>query len=210
MNETSENPNPSQNLLTSTPKADIKKPIRVGFDLDGVLFFNPLRVVRRPIEIFKKYILRKDTMNFYIPKTKAEKLMWKIVHMSSLTPARGWENIRKLTQEGLIEPYLITARFACLKNDFGRCKMRIKADEYFAGTFHNDKDEQPHLFKERMVRELGIEYFVEDNWNIVDHLSKNTSTKVLWISNIADNDIKFDERFSDLEKAIKRLSELVS
>lgn len=210
MNETSDNPKPLHDPPIPKFSKATRQPVPVGFDLDGVLFFNPLRVVRRPIELFKKYILRKDTMSFYIPKTKIEQLMWKVVHMSSLTPAKGWETIRELKELGIIEPYLITARFECLKNDFRRCKNRIKADEYFAGTFHNEKNEQPHLFKERMVRELGIKYFVEDNWNIVDHLTKSTDAKVLWISNIADQDIQFKERFSDLEKAIKRLSELAS
>ncbi|MFO0704281.1 MAG: hypothetical protein U0525_06230 [Patescibacteria group bacterium] len=187
----------------------VKLPIRVGFDLDGVLFFNPLRVVRKPIELVKRHILKKNTMQFYIPKSRAEKLMWKIVHMSSLKPAKGYELIRELKEKGIIEPYIITARFACLANDFKRCVKRLKGNEYFAGTFYNEQDEQPHLFKERMVKKLGLDFFVEDNWNIVDHLRKNTNTKVLWISNAMDQDIAFDERHPDLESAVQKLAKLI-
>lgn len=205
MHEARENHSNPKPMSSPQPR----RPVRVGFDLDGVLFFNPLRVVRRPIELVKKHILKKNTVDFYIPKSSLEKLIWKIAHMSSIRPASGWQKIRELTEAGLIEPYLITARFECLKNDFARCKSRISADDYFAGTHHNSKDEQPHLFKERMVKELDIQYFVEDNWNIVNHLSKNTNTKVIWISNVVDQDIQFEERVFDLSSAMKRLSELV-
>ncbi len=183
----------------------LNTPIRVGFDLDGVLFYNPLRFVRKPIELVKKHILHKDTQKFYVPKTKIEKALWKLIHMSSVNPATGWEMIRKMKEDGLIEPYLITARFACLENDFIRCLDRIEANQYFAGTFHNAQDEQPHLFKERMIKSLGIEFFVEDNWNIVDHLNKNTDAKVLWISNFMDNDIEFSNRYNSLLEALQKL-----
>lgn len=183
--------------------------IKVGFDLDGVLFFNPLRIMRAPVELAKKHILHKDTVDFYIPKTPFEKLMWRAVHMSSLRPAAGWPRIRELSEMGLIEPYLITARFRCLKSDFERCVKTLGADQFFAGCFQNLDDEQPHLFKEKMVKKLGIEYYVEDNWNIVNHLSKNTNAKVLWITNAIDASIPYEPRFSNLTDALTQLEQSI-
>jgi hypothetical protein len=195
--------------MPAQTKHNKPKKIKVGFDLDGVLFFNPLRFVRAPIELAKKYILNKNTMSFYVPKTRAEELMWRAVHMSSLRPATGWARIRELSEQGLIEPYLITARFRCLKNDFNRCLRTINAESYFAGCYQNLDDEQPHLFKEKMVKQLGIEYYVEDNWNIVSHLSQNTEAKVLWITNIFDASIPYEPRFPSLASAIKQLEKLI-
>lgn len=195
---------PSQTQSSSDHK------VKVGFDLDGVLFFNPLRIVRKPIELLKKNILHKDTMNFYIPKSPLEKLMWRLVHMSSIRPASGWERIRELAKEGRIEPYLITARFKCLEKDFNRCLSSLHAPDYFVGCYQNSSDEQPHLFKEKMIKKLGIEYYIEDNWNIVSHLSTSTNAKVLWITNAFDASITYEPRFSTLKDAVSALEKMLA
>jgi hypothetical protein len=188
---------PSQTVKT-------RKPIKVGFDLDGVLFFNPLRFVRGPLDLIKKG----GTLQ-YIPKTRIEQALWRIIHMSSFTPAAGWQTIRALTKAGLIEPYVITARFKCLQKDFERCMEIVDAPDYFAGYYQNLQDEQPHIFKERMIKELGIEYYVEDNWNIVEYLTKTTSTQVLWVSNLFDANIEFERRFNSLAEALQEIEVIV-
>lgn len=180
------------------------KPIKVGFDLDGVLFFNPLRFVRGPLDLIKKGATLE-----YIPKTRIEQYLWRIIHMSSFTPASGWQRIRELSDAGLIEPYVITARFQCLQKDFERCMQIVNARDYFAGCYQNLQDEQPHKYKERMIKELGIEYYVEDNWNIVEHLVKTTSANILWVSNMFDANIEFERRFNNLSEALQELEVIV-
>jgi hypothetical protein len=175
------------------------KPVKVGFDLDGVLFFNPLRIVRRPLEIFKTVVLQDHKKDFYIPKSWLMRQIWRLVHMSSLRPAKGWKAIQTLRERGLIAPYLITARFSCLQQDF----------ETFVACINNSHDEQPHLFKERMVKDLGIQIFVEDNWSIVKHLSQNTDAKALWITNLMDLDIEYPQKYLDLQSAIDEVEKIV-
>ncbi|MBP6993661.1 hypothetical protein KBB12_00270 [Candidatus Woesebacteria bacterium] len=184
------------------PSQTIKshQPIKVGFDLDGVLFFNPLRFVRGPLDLIKKG----GTLQ-YIPKTRLEQFLWRILHMSSFTPASGWQTIRTLTRAKLIEPYVITARFKCLQKDFEKCMRVVDAPDYFVGCYQNLNDEQPHKYKERMIKELNLEYYVEDNWNIVEHLTKTTSAQILWVSNLFDADIQFDRRFNNLAEALQEL-----
>jgi len=194
--------NPS--LHASDPVRARKRPIKVGFDLDGVLFFNPLRFVRGPLDLIKKG----GTLQ-YIPKTRIEQWLWRIIHMSSFTPATGWQEIRRLSKLGLIEPYVITARFKCLQKDFERSMEIVDAPDYFTGCYQNLRDEQPHLYKERMIKELGIEYYVEDNWNIVEHLSATTSAEILWVSNIFDANIEFDRRFNNLAEAMQEIEVIV-
>lgn len=208
MHETNE----TQPSLTDTSKAQstTPRPVVVGFDLDGVLFFNPFRIVRKPVELLKKYVLHRKTMLFYIPRSPLEKIFWKLVHMSSLSPAHGWKRIRTLAQNGSIEAHLITARFACLKSDFDRCVRSLDGGSYFKTTIHNAHDEQPHLFKERMIKELGIKYYIEDNWNIVDHLSTHTDATILWITNAMDLSIDYPERFNNLDEAMTRLEALIT
>lgn len=76
---------------------------------------------------------------------------------------------------------------------------------HFAGYHLNEKNEQPHEFKERMIKELKLDVFVEDNLDIVEHLDKKTDTHVIWIYNIFDHFVKRDKRFPTLKKAVDHI-----
>jgi len=47
-----------------------KRPLRVGFDLDGVLLYNPARIARPLVAFVKKHFLKKRTKLFLYPKIK--------------------------------------------------------------------------------------------------------------------------------------------
>lgn len=183
-----------------------KKPLRVGFDLDGVLLYNPARIARFPVSIFKRVFFKKKRLKFYIPKKPWAKLMWRVFHWSSLFVANGFEDIKKLAENGNIEAYIVTSRYSFLEDDFEAWLDRMKINHAFKGVHQNLKDEQPHLFKERMVNELKLDVFVEDNFDIVNHLSKKTRTKIYWIYNILDSRVDYPFKFSSLNKAIAKLT----
>ncbi|MCS6956674.1 MAG: hypothetical protein NZM02_02405, partial [Patescibacteria group bacterium] len=65
-------------------KSKNKKVLRVGFDMDGVLLYNPARIFRPIIFFLKKFLLKRDVNKFYYPKTKLEKLIWLFLHKTSL------------------------------------------------------------------------------------------------------------------------------
>lgn len=179
--------------------------LKVGFDLDGVLLYNPARIFR-PITMALKTILPKKTrglVHFYYPKNPPEELLWKIVHWSSLFAASGISEIEELVKQGTIEAYIVSSRYNCLQGDFNRWLKKLNAHTYFEGTYHNTQDLQPHEFKEKKINELKLDYFVEDNWDIVQHINKNTNTKVLWITNLFDKSIPYDLKFLSLRDAIE-------
>jgi len=150
------------------------KKLKVGFDLDGVLLYNPARIIRPIISLLKqKKLVHRQELEFFVPKTKFQENMWHFFHKSSIFLAPGFYQIRELSQQGLIEPYIITARFAHLKKDFTKWLTKMGANEFLKGTYLNEKDEQPHLFKKRIIKKLDLDIFVEDNWDIVNYL--NTS-----------------------------------
>ncbi len=181
-----------------------RKPIKVGFDLDGVLLYNPARVVRPFISLLKKkkILIDRKELEFYVPKPGPQQFMWDFFHKSSCFMASGIDRIRLMKEEGLIEPYLITGRFGHLENDFNKWKRKMGADELFIKCYMNSADEQPHLFKERLIQELNLEIFVEDNWDIVKYLSSNNKRKIIWVSNIFDWKIKHPYKVSNLNQAI--------
>ncbi len=183
-------------------------PLKVGFDLDGVLLYNPVRIVRPLIALLKKkkICINREELEFYVPQTRREEIMWELFHLSSLFLAPGYKRIAELKAKNKIEPYLITARFAHLNKDFERWKRRMKADEIFLGTYLNLKDEQPHKFKERMIKELDLDVFIEDNWDIVRYLSEVlTDRHIFWITNLIDKNQTHEPKFLKLAAALDEL-----
>lgn len=183
--------------------------LRVGFDMDGVLLYNPARIIRPFISSIKRVFLHKKKLSFYYPKTDLEKLMWRFVHKSSIFNAPGLHEITRLVNEGKIEAYLITARYNFLGPTVDKWVRENKLEKTFKGVFYNSKDEQPHKFKERVINELYLDIFVEDNWDIVNYLAKVTSTKILWIYNVLDRGIYFPQKFPHLESAMKLVKKWV-
>jgi len=179
-----------------------QKPLRIGFDLDGVVLYNPARIIRRPVTMIKHLIVPKKEKQFYIPHSKPEKALWHMLHWSSFMVSPGFETIQAMARKGLIEPYIVTARYSFLRKDFEYWAKRLNFRVHFKGHFMNDKDEQPHEFKERMVKELKLDMFVEDNLNIVEHLNKTTSCEVLWIYNIFDTFVPYKHKYPTLKKAL--------
>lgn len=191
-----------------------QKTLRVGFDLDGVLLYNPTRIVRPLVAWTKSMLLKKDLYTFHYPRTKLQKLAWLILHKSSLFPADGIETIRELARSKKIEAYIVSARYDSLKSDFHYWIRKMKAPESFTGLYHNDSDEQPHLFKERMIEKLKLDVFIEDNWDIIKYLSTNhqspiTNCKIFWIYNLLDRNIDYKYKFPNLKKAIEKVQILL-
>jgi len=184
-----------------------KKTIRVGFDLDGVLLYNPARIARPIISVLKKYVLRRDTHRFYLPKNGPEKFIWNFLHKSSLWPSPGINELFKLIETKKIEAYVVSARYEFLKHDFNDWIKKIDKDKLFTEYYFNDKNEQPYLFKEKMIEKLKLDVFVEDNWDIVTHLNNKINKekikcRVCWIYNFFDRSIVYPYKYPTLQKVV--------
>ena len=193
----------------------VNKPLKVGFDLDGVILYNPVRVLRPFSALASKLIFKKKGTSFFIPQSPLAKFAWYLLHKSSFIPARGLNELRKLVLEGKIEAHLITGRYASLTDDFKNWMKSIDADHIFSSQSHNIKNEQPHIFKQNMIKKLGLDIFVEDNWDIVRELKATGSklqakgkTHIFWITNLLDRRIPHEHKFHNLLGVINRLREL--
>jgi hypothetical protein len=190
-----------------------KKPLKVGFDLDGVILYNPVRVLRPFSAFTSKLLFHKKKTSFYIPRSPLMKFAWYILHKTSFVPARGLKELKKLVDENKIEAHLITARYSSLTHDFENWMKSIHAVDIFASHRHNVDNEQPHEFKKNTIEKLGLDVFVEDNWDIVKELknnSKSKTTKIFWITNFLDRHIPHENKFNNLRGAVKRLKEITS
>lgn len=159
--------------------------------------FRPL------VALTKKNVLHKEKVRFYVPQKKLAKLLWNMAHKSSLFVAPGFYDTVKLLKEKNIKVYLITGRFGTLQEDFEKWMKKIHAKDHFEAFYHNPKDEQPQIFKKRMIDELKLDVFIDDNWDIVNYLSdefKDTNKKILWITNLLDRRIQYKYKFPSVRK----------
>lgn len=183
----------------------MSKKIRVGLDFDGVVAYNPFRVVRAPIKWFKREVLGIRKLTFFVPKNEGQRLMWTVVHESSILPAIGVGLLKDMAKDDRYEFHLITARFGFLKENLYKWLEGNDLVSIFKSINVNDQQEQPHEFKERIVKKLKLDIYVEDNLDIVQYLYKKGPTEIFWIYNFMDRNYKYQFKFPYLKKALQAI-----
>lgn len=184
----------------------MKRKIRIGLDFDGVVAYNPFRIIRAPVKWFKRKFLGIKKLTFYVPKNEGSRLLWSIIHESSIFPAIGVELLKEMARNPKYEFHLVTARFGFLKDNLYHWLEKNHLIGVFKTINVNDNLEQPHLFKERVLEELRLDIFVEDNLDIVDHLIHNSKTKIYWIYNFLDSRHNFSNKYPYLKKALEEIA----
>ena len=69
----------------------------------------------------------------------------------------------------------------------------------------NENCEQPHEYKLRLANELNLDYYIEDNLDIVVYLKDRVKAKVFWIYNLMDRRHPYPDKFPCLEEALKEV-----
>lgn len=183
--------------------------IRVGFDFDGVLFYNATRNLRPFIYFVKRYLFGITKIKFYIPHRPLTQRIAIFLHKSSTRPNRGFELFLKLLNNPRFETYIITARPSFMKDDIHQILKPYPLNG-LKEIIQNKKDEQPHLYKEALIKKLKLDFYVDDNWDIVKHLSEQTQARIIWIDNTVDSwFIKYPHRSRDLRGVLQQLRERV-
>ncbi len=185
------------------------KTLKVGFDLDGVILYNPVRIFRpfarnflKPVKVA---VFHQEKSLFYVPKSNLEKLLWRMIHWTSFKTNNGIEDLRKLAKNRKIKFYLITSRYDFLAEDYFQWLKKIDAKKIFIQCFYNKKNLQPNEFKEMMIKKLGLDIYVEDNFDIIEKLNHHTKAKILWLSNIMDKNIPYQFKFFSLKEVCRFL-----
>lgn len=158
--------------------------IKIAFDLDGVIIDKPPLIPKKLLErLFKGGNGRK--LHYRFPKSKLEQLIRKASHFYLLRPPikTSIEFIRKLARDERYELYVISGRYSFLEKETDIWLRKRKIDKLFKEIFLNADNQQPHLFKEKIVKQLQPDVFIDDDCLIVDYLiSKNFSSKIYCFS----------------------------
>ncbi|MCL4339378.1 hypothetical protein M1271_06865 [Patescibacteria group bacterium] len=186
------------------------KKIKIGLDFDGVVAYNPFRVVRAPWAFFKNRFLGYKKLVFFYPRNTWQQVFWRILHDSSIFPSKGVNLLRQLVKEGKFEAHLISGRYSFLDDQLNSWLKKNKLEGIFTTININRKDEQPHLFKKSMIAKRKLDFFIEDNWDIVEFLHNvhGEKTKIYWIYNLLDRHRVHKNKFPYLEMALVDIVEV--
>ena len=187
----------------------MKKKIKVGFDLDGVILYNPLRFLRpiaKSVKFLKPVLFKQKKDPFYFPKSNWEKQIWSLLHKTSFRLNDGFYDIQDLIKKQMIEAHIITGRYGMLESDFKKWLAIIDPKKLFKSTFSNKANLQPNIFKANVIKKLKLDFYVEDNWDIVEKLDHHTDAKILWITNFLDQRINYPYKFNNLKGIKKHLA----
>jgi hypothetical protein len=154
--------------------------IKIAFDLDGVIVDKPPLIPKKLLE----WLFRGNTgdrLDYRFPRSKVEQGVRKLSHFYLFRPAIK-ENITfidKISKDKRFEIFAISGRYAFLKPETEKWLAKRKAGHLFKAIFLNLSDEQPHLFKEKKLKELGADIFIDDDGLLADYLAqKCPKTKI--------------------------------
>lgn len=158
--------------------------MNLGFDLDKVFVDYPPFI---PDWFFDKLYKEKDNgiLLYRIPG-KFEQKLRQILHLPFLRPGikKNIATLLQISQSPNNHLFLISSRFSFLKTRTEQLSKRHKFDKVFKGLYFNYNDEQPHIFKDRILKKLAIDRYIDDDLSLVTYLAKhNPQTTFFWLNN---------------------------
>lgn len=157
--------------------------IKVGFDLDKVFVNYPPIIPSWVIDYLYKDHQKKE-LSYRIPNSRVEQIIRKLSHNHLLRPAIK-KNIELLNQisnsKDKYQIFLISSRYKFLEQLTYNILKRYKIFNHFNKIFLNIENSQPHLFKEKIIKSLNLDIYIDDDLDLLKYLStKIKTTKYFW------------------------------
>ncbi|KUK82644.1 MAG: hypothetical protein XD98_0542 [Microgenomates bacterium 39_6] len=159
-----------------------RKKIKIGFDLDGVIVGRPPLVPKRFLE--RLFRGGKEGLVYRFPDNKINRFLRKLSHHYFFRPPikDNLTFLKKLAQDPDVEVYLISGRYGFLKKETQEWLDRWGVNNGLAGIFLNEENLPPHIFKEKILKKLDLDVYLEDDEQIVSFLKeKIPQTKFYWV-----------------------------
>lgn len=169
-----------------------QKIIKVGFDLDGVIIDKPPFMPKILIEWL--YRSHKNKRLAYRFPNKPEQIIRWISHFPVFRPPLK-KNLEYLIdyKKNNHNIVAISSRYSFLEK---RTQNWIKAnglEKVFTKVYLNTKDEQPHLFKERILKKISLDMYIDDDKPLVNYLK----------GKVKGLDIRLVTKKNNLQKILK-------
>lgn len=155
--------------------------MNIGFDLDKVFIDTPPLIPK--IIIDKLYKKRDNGILLYRIPSKPEQIFRRLTHLSIFRPSIN-ENLEflKSIPRDKNKLYLISSRFKFLENRTKRVIRKYHFDKIFDEMFFNFANEQPHIFKNRIIKKLKLDYYIDDDLSLLNYAARhNPKTVFFWL-----------------------------
>jgi hypothetical protein len=160
------------------------KKVKIGFDLDGVVIGKPFFV---PQLLMEKLVREKvdHQLSYRYPKSVIEKKIRIFSHHPILRPPIK-DNIvliKELYKSNMYEIYVVSSRYSFLERRTNEWFKFYNLRKFFKEIFINLEDEQPHIFKEKMIKKLKLNVFIDDDKPLLKFLkSKTDGVELIYVS----------------------------
>lgn len=165
--------------------------MKVGFDLDRVFIdyppFVPGSVIdwlyrHSPLEIIIKKPNNK--ISYRIPTNNLEVAVRKLSHLPIFRPKieKNIQFVKNFPQNPYPhELFLISSRYKFLEQITWKLLESTGLRDFFKSIHLNLENEQPHKFKEKVIKELKLDVYIDDDLRLLRYLkNKFPKLKLLW------------------------------
>lgn len=157
----------------------MKRKIKVAFDLDGVIADKPPFVPKGLLEwLFKGG--RRGRFDYRFPHSRTEQAIRKLSHFYLFRPPikKNIRLIKDLVKAGKYELFVVSGRYGFLKPETENWLKKRGLKGIFKKIYLNRLNEQPHLFKEKTLKQIRPDIFIDDDNEIVDYLTGKVGGKI--------------------------------
>ncbi|OGM60854.1 hypothetical protein A2892_04335 [Candidatus Woesebacteria bacterium RIFCSPLOWO2_01_FULL_39_10b] len=156
--------------------------MKIGFDLDGIFIDKPPFIPKKLID--RLYGSYDHGLSYRFP-SKPEQWIRNITHISLFRPAI-WENIQKIKStctQNAHHYYLISSRFGFLKARTEYLLNKYELSGIFDNIYLNFNNEEPHIFKENILKKLRFDRYIDDDLPLLEFLAKhNPKIVFFWLN----------------------------
>ena len=129
----------------------------------------------------------------------------KITHFYLFRPPikQNIEFIKEIAKNSKYEIYAVSGRYLFLKRETEKWFEKRKIKNLFKKVYLNVENEQPHLFKEKKLKEIGAQIFIDDDEILAGYLAdRSKNIKIFCLSN-SDGISKSTTRIHSLASCLK-------
>lgn len=165
---------------------------KIGFDFDKIFVSYPPIIPDKLIDFIYKgrfaLIPKKDmdkiNLKYRIPG-RIEKKIRIISHNYIFRPplVNNIKTLRLIHRTTDHKLYLVSSRFGFLKDKTNYWLDKNKLKSEFHEIHFNFNNSQPHLFKEKTIKNSNITHYVDDDLDLLVYLSKkNPNLNLFWLT----------------------------
>lgn len=147
--------------------------MKIAFDLDGIFIDTPPLVPKKLIAWLYRGPQNHEP-KYRFPTTKIEQHIRKFSHHSIFRPKIS-QNIEFLNifAKSKNQIFLVSSRYSFLRDLTIKLLEKYGIKNKFTKIYLNTKNEQPHLFKERVIKTLKIDVFIDDDLRLLEYLKSH-------------------------------------